>query len=63
MSNIYKFSDVRPHQVVCAGKHVHVVCVDEIRRIATGQTSIAEYENPEDLAMVIAKIAIEAIDK
>ena len=56
MSKTYSFTAYSPHKIVRTGEKVHVICVNDIRKIATGQKSIAEFDDPESMAMALAKM-------
>ena len=53
-----------PQAHVCVDRKssVTVISVKDIRDIASGQSSIAEFEDPEDVARTLACIAMDTID-
>ena len=53
-----------PQAHVCVDRRgsVTVISVKDIRDIASGQASIAEFDDPEDVARTLACIAMDTID-
>lgn len=62
MAEIHNFDESVPHVVVRLIDSVDVISINDIRMISTGQISIAEFDDPEGVAMALAKIAIGAIE-
>lgn len=62
MAEIYQIDELVPHVVVPMGKSVDLISINDIRRLSNGQMSIAEFADPEGVAMALAKIAIGAIE-
>lgn len=62
MAEIHNIDDHRPHIVVNDGAAVHVIGIHDIRSLADGRLSIAEFENPESMARALAALALSAID-
>lgn len=60
--NIVDLCESMPHVVVNAGDCVHVIPVQNIRRISSGECSIVEYEEPEIMAQCLAVLAMESIN-
>ena len=60
--NVVDLCDCMPHVVVNTGDCVHVIPMQNIRRIASGEYSIAEYEEPEIMAQCLAVLAMESIN-
>lgn len=52
----------RKHIVVSSQECVHVICITDIREIASGRTSVAEYKEPEIFAQALALIVLEYLD-
>ena len=61
MCDIIDLSDNQPHIVVDAGDCVHVISVTDIRQIANGSMSLAEFGEPEGLARAMAIALIERL--
>lgn len=51
-----------PHLCVVIDGDSHILSVADVRKIANGQTSVAEMDDPELMARAMAIVAMEAID-
>lgn len=60
MGEIVEFP--QQHIVVPTGTHVSVFAVEDVRAIASGARSIAEYQNPEILAQALAVLVLEYLN-
>jgi hypothetical protein len=63
MAEIHQIDELMPHVVVPQSDCVEVISISDIRMIASGQVSVAEYEDPEAIAKTLATIAIRYIDQ
>lgn len=61
MCDIISLQDMTPHLVVQDEDCTHVISVVSIRQIASGQASIAEFEQPEVFARALAIALIERL--
>ena len=63
MAEIHHIEELMPHVVVPQSDSVDIISISDIRMIASGQISIAEFDDPEGVAKTIAAIAIRYIDQ
>lgn len=61
MAEISNIDDCRPHVVVNNEDRAIVIGIDKIKRIALGETSIAEFDDPELISQALALLAMEFI--
>lgn len=62
MAEVKSIADRQPHVAVDRMDSSRVMAVSEIRGIASGKISIAEYEDPEDVARTLACIALDIVN-
>lgn len=61
MAEIKNLDDYRPHIEVTIDDKVYIERIGIIKAIADGETSIAEQEDPELAARILATIAMDYI--
>lgn len=59
MANVVELPN--PSMVVLLDGEVTIIRVSDMRRIAAGESSIAEFENPEQLARAMAAFIVDNI--
>jgi hypothetical protein len=62
MADIIPFARKKPHFTVNCGEFVSVISVDDVRSIADGSLSIAEFESPDFVARTMAMICLEYLN-
>jgi hypothetical protein len=63
MCDIIDLSENMPHLSISdeANKKIYIVSIASIRRVASGEVSIAEFENPEMFARFLAMALIDKL--
>lgn len=63
MPKVENITKKMPHAVIERDDCVVVITVAEVRGLSNGSISIAEYDNPEDVARTLACIAMDALNE
>jgi hypothetical protein len=51
----------QPHLVISAGEHVSVISIADLRKLASGQIAISEFDEPDIFGRAIAIAILEKL--